>query len=122
MAAPGLARPPPRGPAADNQQPTKESKTMTIISPKFIEDANLLDIEAELDRAREALNEARAQLHREAEYVLVTVEYRHGEDGEPVEDRDITYDGDFVKAVIAVKQARARMDDLELREFEARQR
>lgn len=78
-----------------------------------------LDIEAELDQARKALNAARTQLHREAEHVLVTVEYGLGDDGEPVEDRDISYDRDFVEAVIAVKQARARMDGLDLRQFEA---
>ncbi len=77
------------------------------------------DIEAELDQARKALNTARTQLHREAEHVLVTVEYGLGDDGEPVEDRDISYDRDFVEAVIAVKQARARKDDLDLRQFEA---
>ena len=94
---------------------------MTTISPKFIEDANRLDAEeAELDRAREALSSARARLHSAAEDVLVTVEYGHADDGAPTEDRDIAYDGEFVEAVIAVKQARARITDLELREFEAR--
>lgn len=94
---------------------------MTIISPKFVEDANRLDTEAELDRAREALGAARTRLHREAEAVLVTVEYGLGDDGNSVEDRDIAYDSAFVEAVIAVKQARARMDELELREFETYQ-
>lgn len=79
----------------------------------------LSQIEAELDQAREEFKAARAQLVSEAGHVDITVDYTRGDDGEPREEHDISYCGDFVDAVIALKRARAHLEALELRQFEA---